>query len=71
MIAKPIGRINLEIENITRDETLKYQEILTALISSGALNLKNGKAILHFDSVGTFQGVELDYWAFKRKRDGV
>lgn len=63
-----IGKIQLEIENISKEETLRYQEILGALISSGALGLKNGKATLHFDQDGTFQGVQLDYWAFKRKR---
>ena len=60
--------IELKIEGITREQTTIYQEIISVLISSGALNLKNGKAILHFDSEGTFQGVELDYWAFKRRK---
>ena len=64
---KPVGKITLDIEGISKDETLKYQEILAILVSSGALSLKNGKAILHFDHEGTFQGVELDYWPFKRK----
>ena len=64
-----VGKIELAIENITSQDTLRYQEILHSLVSSGALNLKNGKAILHFDSLGVFQGVELDYWAWKRKRE--
>lgn len=66
--APHIGKIELTMENVSKEETLKYQEILTVLISSGALSLKNGSASLHFDSEGTFQGVELNYWAFKRKR---
>jgi hypothetical protein len=60
--------IQLNIPDIDIKETTRYQEILVALISSGALNLKNGKAVLHFDSEGVFQGVQLDYWAFKRRR---
>lgn len=60
--------IQLNIPDIDVKETLRYQEILVALISSGALNLKNGKAVLHFDSEGIFQGVQLDYWAFKRRK---
>ena len=64
-----IGEIDLKIENISEKDTLKYQEILTVLISSGALSLKNGKAILHFDNIGTFMGVQLDYWAYKRKKE--
>lgn len=62
-----VGTINLDIENISEEQTLKYQEILAILISSGALNIRNGKAILHFDKFGTFQGVQLEYFAFKRK----
>lgn len=65
---KPTGHIKLDIEGITEAETLKYQEILTVLISSGALSLRNGSAVLHFDSDGTFQGVRLEYWAFRRKK---
>ena len=64
-----IGKIELKIENISKEDTIKYQEILHVLVSSGALALKNGKAILHFDSAGIFQGVELDFWAFKRKKE--
>jgi hypothetical protein len=61
-------KIELTIPDIDIKETARYQEILVALISSGALNLKNGKSILHFDSDGVFQGVQLDYWAFKRRK---
>lgn len=64
-----MGRIELSIENISKEETLRYQEILVALISSGALTLKGGgKAVLHFDHEGIFQGVQLDYWAFRRRK---
>lgn len=62
------GRINLDIEGITLEQTLKYQEILTALIASGALNIRNGKAVLHFDHANEFQGVVLEYWAVKKRR---
>jgi len=62
------GKIELKIDNATIEQTKKYQEIISILISSGALNLKNGKAILNFDSTGEFQGVYLEYWAFKRRK---
>ena len=64
-----VGKIELNIEGTTKEEVTKYQEILSVLISSGALRLRNGKAVLHFDSDGTFQGVQLDYWAFKRRKE--
>ena len=47
----------------------KYTEILTVLISKGALDgVKGGKTILHFDGDGNFMGCELDYWPWRRKR---
>lgn len=64
-----LGKITLSIENISKEDTLRYQEVLTALIQSGALSLKGGgQATLHFNHEGTFQGVELNYWAFRRRK---
>lgn len=63
-----LGKIELNIENISKEDTFKYQEVLVALIQSGALSLKGGgKATLHFDHTGMFMGVQLDYWAFRRR----
>lgn len=60
--------IQLNIPEMEQKEVIKYQEILVSLIGSGALNLKNGKAVLHFDSEGIYQGVQVEYWAFKRRK---
>ena len=47
---------------------LKIQEIILALITSGGLTgVKGGKTIIHFDGEGTFQGIELDYWPWRRR----
>ncbi len=62
-------RIEIDIEKeLSPAKVLTYQEILIALIGSGALDLKNGGATLHFDSEGQFQGCEVKYWAFKRRK---
>ena len=54
----------------SEQETLKYREILLALISCGGLSgVKNGKTIIHFDNEGVFQGIELDYWPWRRRKD--
>jgi hypothetical protein len=46
----------------------KASEIFQALIKSGGLwGVKGGKTILHFDAQGIFQGVELDYWPWRRR----
>ena len=65
-----IGQIELRIQGISSEDTLKYQEILVALISCGGLSgVKGGKTIIHFDADGIFQGIELDYWPWRRRKD--
>ena len=61
--------IQLDIDReLTRYEIKNYQEILVALISCGGLSgVKGGKTILHFDGTGIFQGIELDYWPWRRR----
>ena len=61
-------RIEVDIPDKDSSESARYQEIIVSLIGCGALDLKNGKAVLHFDHEGTYQGVQLDYWAFKRRK---
>ena len=54
--------------NITKENHNKYEEIISALIESGSLSgVKSGKTVIHFDSDGTFSGIELDYWPFRRR----
>ena len=53
----------------TQERIDKYVEIFTILIEKGALDgIRGGSAIIHFDSDGVFQGVELDYWPWRRRK---
>lgn len=53
---------------ISDDDLVKFQEIMTALITSGGLTgVKGGSTIIHFDALGDFQGVQLDYWPYRRR----
>jgi len=62
-------KIKLEIEGVDPKEVERYQEILYALVKCGGLTgVKGGQTILHFDHEGTFQGIELDYWPFRRRK---
>ncbi len=69
-------KIELEIKNIeniggwTQEKERIVKEIVGALITSGGLTgVKGGKTIIHFDANGTFQGIELDYWPWRRKKE--
>lgn len=62
------GKIEIKVEGASQEQLLKYKEILTVLLQKGALDgVRNGQTILHFDAQGTFQGVELSYWPWKRR----
>ena len=64
-----MAKIELYIEGSTKEETDKYLEIFHVLLSSGGLSgVKGGKTILHFDAEGIFQGVELDYWPWRKRK---
>ena len=67
--------ITLNISNIenlgelTDEKRAGIREIIEALISSGGLTgVKGGKTILHFDGDGVFQGVQLDYFPWRKRR---
>jgi len=63
-----IGKITIDIENVSQERLKKYAEILHILITKGALDgVRGGKAIIHFDAQGEFQGVQLDYWPWRKR----
>ena len=57
------------IGNLSPEQVKNIEEIVTALITSGALTgVRGGKSILHFDADGLFQGVELAYFPWRRRK---
>lgn len=61
--------IKLEFDiDASKEDAERFHQIIGALLKCGGLTgVKSGKTIIHFDSYGAFQGVELDYWPFKRR----
>lgn len=61
-------KIQIEIDDENPDNMNRYVEIFNALLRSGGLSgVKQGRTILHFDADGIFQGVELNYWPWRRR----
>lgn len=67
--------IQLEIKNtenvghVGEDQKKRFEEIVSALISSGGLSgVKGGQTIIHFDYEGTFQKIELKYFPYVRRK---
>lgn len=68
-------KIELTIRNseniglLGNEEVSKINEVVNALISSGGLTgVRGGKTIIHFDAGGTFMGIELDYWPWRKRK---
>lgn len=55
----------MEIRVITKEK----QEAIQTILDSGALELKNGSATLHFDSDGNLRQVELKQVTYRRGID--
>lgn len=65
-----VGEIHITIKDTDEEQVAKAYEIFEALIKSGGLwGVRGGKTILHFDGLGTFQGIELDYWPWKKRKE--
>lgn len=54
------GTISIVIEGITFFETERYRQIVSNLISNGALNVKNGGVTMHFDGDGLLRELRFD-----------
>lgn len=66
-------RITIDIEReMTEEEILKAQEVFTALVVTGAIfGVRGGSANVHFDGECIFQGIELNYWPWRRRKPAV
>jgi hypothetical protein len=59
-------KLQIEIEEEYED---KFREIFNALVKSGGLSgVKGGQTIIHFDGEGSFMGVQLSYWPWRRRK---
>lgn len=64
------GYIQIEIDGINQEDTLRIKYILHALVSSGGLlRMRGGKTTIHFDASGEFQGIQLDYRPWWRRKE--
>lgn len=68
-------KIELDIKNMdnvgefTPARLARYKEIFEVLIEKGCLDgVKGGRAMIHFDALGTFMQVSLDYSPWRRRK---
>lgn len=64
-----IGLIEIKLDGATLEQTERYRQLITILLASGGLDVKNGSAILHYDFEGTLQEVEVHTKKWRKPRD--
>lgn len=58
------------IGDVSKEQIVRIEEIVTALVSSGGLSgVKGGQTIIHFDHEGEFRKIELKYFPFVRRNN--
>ena len=62
------GEIKIILDNVSEAETLRLREIIHTLIANGSLNIKGGRCILHYDSIGTLMKIDHDFVKWYRKK---
>lgn len=63
-------KLNIKnVDNLPDNPNLqRYEEIITALITSGGLDgVKGGQTIIHFDPYGEFKAIQLDYYPYRKR----
>jgi len=65
-----ISTINIQIENIGLLELERCRRILHVLFEQGAMNVRNGKVTLNFDSDGSLRELEFNVkkWRSDKER---
>lgn len=62
-------KIDIHVEGATQEQIEKYKEIISVLIEKGALDgVRGGSAVIHFDADCSFQGIQLNYWPWRRRK---
>jgi hypothetical protein len=64
------GIITIEIENITLEDTRRYQDIIQTMFEQGAFSIFNGSANLHF-RLGELDSIDLNLYTYKRNKENI
>lgn len=60
------GVINVILENVSEKETLRLREVIHTLIAQGSLNIRNGRAIIHFDNDSNVMKIDHEFIKWRK-----
>lgn len=67
----PEGTLKITVTNTTPQELFRIYQTLATIFDQGLLNMRNGKAILHFDDHGSLRGVDKDVSSWRDGKEVV
>ena len=62
------GTIQITLEGVTFEETERYRQMIHLLFQAGTFAIRNGKAILNFDSDGLLSEIEIQVKRWRRDK---
>ena len=62
------GTIQITLEGVTFEETERYRQMIHTLFQAGVFAIRNGKAILNFDSDGLLSEIEIQVKRWRRDK---
>lgn len=57
--------ITIDLEGISKDDALRCQHIILRLFTEGFFQIRNGKAVVHFDQNANMRMIEYDFIKWK------
>ena len=63
------GEIIIQLQGVSMSETLRLKEIIHNLIANGSLNIRNGRAIIHYDNNAQIMKIEHEFVKWSKKHN--
>lgn len=63
------GKIEIILNGVTFEETKRLRELIHTLLSNGSLSIKNGRAIIHFDSNANIMKIDHEFIKWSKKHN--
>ena len=63
------GKIEILLEGVSFEETKRLRELIHILLANGSLNIRNGRAIIHYDSNAIPMKIEHEFIKWSKKHN--
>ena len=63
------GVITIKLDGITKEQTERCRQMIHQMFLSEVFNVRNGKAVLNFDSEGLLADIEISQKTYSRRHE--